>query len=41
MDFIYNHGMAYFLSLVQQDGMLVDAKKRVGTGYTLGAGGLT
>jgi hypothetical protein len=27
MDFTYNHGMAYFISLVQQDVMVVDAKK--------------
>ncbi len=40
-DFTYNHGMAYFLSLVQQDVVVVDAKERVGNGYTLGAGGLT
>jgi hypothetical protein len=40
MDFAYNHGVAYFLSLVQRDVILVDAKERVGTGYMLGAGGL-
>jgi hypothetical protein len=40
-DFTYNHGMAYFLSLVQQDVVVVDAKERVGTGYTLGAKGLS
>ncbi len=40
MDFTYNHGMSYFLSLVQWDVMVVDAKESVGTGYTLGAGGL-
>jgi hypothetical protein len=39
-DFTYNHGMAYFLSLVPQDVVVVDAKERVGTGYTLGVGGL-
>jgi hypothetical protein len=39
-DFTYNHGMAYFLSLVQWDVVVVDAKERVGTGYTLGVGGL-
>ncbi len=33
--------MAYFLSLVQQDVVVVDAKERVGTGHTLGAGGLS
>ncbi len=40
MDFTYNHGMAYFLPLVQRDVVLVDAKECVGTGYTLGVGGL-
>jgi hypothetical protein len=40
MDFAYNHGMAYFLSLVQQNFMVVNAKEGVGTGYALGAGGL-
>jgi hypothetical protein len=40
MDFAYNHGMAYFLSLVQRDVVVVNAKERVGTGYTLGVGGL-
>jgi hypothetical protein len=37
-DFTYNHGMAYFLSLVQQDVVVVNAEERVGTGYTIGAG---
>jgi hypothetical protein len=40
MDFTYNHGMAYFLSLVQRDVMVVNAKESFGTGYTRGAGGL-
>jgi hypothetical protein len=31
--------MAFFFSLVQLDVMVVDAKERVGTGYTLGVGG--
>ncbi len=39
-DFTYNHGMGYFLSLVRQDGVVVDAKERVGTSYTLRVGGL-
>jgi hypothetical protein len=39
-DFTYNHGMAYFLSLVQWDVMLVDAEVDVSASYTLGAGGL-
>jgi hypothetical protein len=39
-DFTYNHGMAYFLSLVQRDVMVVNAKECVGTGYMLGVGGL-
>ncbi len=39
-DFTYNHGMAYFFSLVQWDVMVVNAKEHVGTGYMLGAGGL-
>jgi hypothetical protein len=38
-DFTYNHGIAYFLSLVQRDVVVVDAKERVGTGYMLGVGG--
>ncbi len=37
-DFACDHGMAYFFSLVQRDVVVVDAKERVGTGYTLGAG---
>ncbi len=41
MDFTYNHGMAYFLSLVQRIVVVVDAKEHVGTGNTLGVGGLT
>jgi hypothetical protein len=41
MVFTYKHGMAFFLSLVQWDVMAVDAKERVGIGYTLGAGGLS
>jgi hypothetical protein len=40
-DFTYNHGMAYFLSLEQRDILVIDAKESVGTGYTLGAGGLS
>jgi hypothetical protein len=40
MGFTYKHGMAYFLSLVRWDVMVVDAKESVGTSYTLGAGGL-
>ncbi len=39
-DFTYNHGMAYFIFLVKWDAVVVDAKKCVGTGYTLGVGGL-
>ncbi len=39
-DFTYNHGMAYFLSLVRWNVMVIDAKERVGTGYTLEVGGL-
>jgi hypothetical protein len=39
-DFTYNHGMAYFFSLVGQDVMVVDAKESDGTGYMLGAGGI-
>jgi hypothetical protein len=38
MDFTYYHGMAYLISLVQRDVMVVDAKERVGTGYMIGAG---
>jgi hypothetical protein len=40
MNFTYYHGMACFLSLAQQDVLVVDVKERVGTGYTLGVGGL-
>jgi hypothetical protein len=40
MDFPHNHGMAYFVSLVEWDVMVVDAKECVGTGYMLGVGGL-
>jgi hypothetical protein len=40
-DFAYDHGMAYFFSLVQRDVMVVDAKERVGACYRLGAGGLS
>ncbi len=39
-DFTYNHGMAYFLSLVRRDVVVVDVKEHVGTGYMLGVGGL-
>jgi hypothetical protein len=39
-DFTYNHGMAYFLSLVRRDVVVVNAKERVGTGYMLGVWGL-
>ena len=39
-DFTYIHGMAYFLSLVRQNVMVVNAKESVCTSYTLGAGGL-
>jgi hypothetical protein len=39
MDFTYNHGMAYFLSLVRWDIVVVNAKEHVGTGNTLGVGG--
>jgi hypothetical protein len=38
-DLTYNHGMAYFLSLVRWDVVVVDAKERVSSGYTLGVGG--
>jgi hypothetical protein len=37
-NFTYNHGMAYFLSLVQRDVVVVDVKEHVWTGHTLGAG---
>ncbi len=40
LDFTYYHGMAYFLPLVRRDVMVVDVKEHVGTGYTLGVGGL-
>jgi hypothetical protein len=40
IDFTYNHGMAYFLSLVQWDVVVDDAKECVGTSYMLGVGGL-
>jgi hypothetical protein len=39
-EFAYNHGVAYFLSLVQRDVMVVDANECVCTGYTLGVRGL-
>ena len=39
-DFTYNHGMANYPSLVRRDVMVVDVKEHVGTGYTLGVGGL-
>ncbi len=39
-DFTYYHGMAYFLSLVQRDVVVVDAKEPVGTSYMLGGGSL-
>jgi hypothetical protein len=39
-NFTNNHGVAYFLPLVQWDIFLVDAEERVGTGYMLGVGGL-
>jgi hypothetical protein len=39
-DFTYYHGMAYFLSLVCQNVMVVNAKESVSTGHVLGAGGL-
>jgi hypothetical protein len=39
-DFTYNHGVAYFLPLVQRDVVVANAKERVGTGYRLGVGGL-
>ena len=32
--------MAYFLSLVRRDVVVVDVKEHVGTGYMLGVGGL-
>jgi hypothetical protein len=40
MDFKNNHGMAYFLPLVQQDVVVVDANKDFCTGNTFGVGGL-
>ena len=39
-DFTYNHGMAYFLSLVQRDVVVVDAKEQVGTATCLELGGI-
>ncbi len=39
LDFTNNHGMAYFLPLVQQDVLVVDAKECVGTSNTFGVGG--
>ncbi len=39
-DFTNNHGVAYFLPLVQQDVVVVDAKECVGTGNMVGVGGL-
>jgi hypothetical protein len=40
MDFPNNHGMVFFLSLVHQNVMVVDAKESVSTSHTLCAGGL-
>jgi hypothetical protein len=40
-DFTYDHGMAYFLPLVQQYVVVVNAKECVGTGNTFGVGGLS
>ncbi len=39
-DFTNNHGVAYFLPLVQRDIVVVNAEECVGTGNTFGAGGL-
>ncbi len=39
-DFTYDHGMAYFYSLVRRDVVVVYAKECVGTGNMLGVGGL-
>jgi hypothetical protein len=39
-DFTKNHGMAYFLPLVQLDVVVVDVKECVGTCNTFGVGGL-
>jgi hypothetical protein len=39
-DFTNNHGVAYFLTLVLQDIIVLDAEERVGTSYMLGVGGL-
>jgi hypothetical protein len=39
-DFTNNHGMAYFLPLVRQDVVVVNAEECVGTGNTFGVGGL-
>jgi hypothetical protein len=41
MDFTYNHGIAYFFSLVRQNVMVVNANESVSTGYTHGAGGIS
>ncbi len=38
--FTNNHGMAYFLPLVQRDVVVVDTKECVSTGNTFGVGGL-
>jgi hypothetical protein len=39
-DFTNNHGMAYFLPLVRQDVVVVNANECVGTGDMFGVGGL-
>jgi hypothetical protein len=39
-DFTRNHGVAYFLPLVQWDIIVVNAEECVGTGNTFGVGGL-
>jgi hypothetical protein len=40
LDFTNNHGVAYFLPLVQRDVVVVNAIECVGTGKTFGVGGL-
>ena len=39
LNFMNNHGVAYFHPLVQQDVVVVDAKECVGTGNMFGVGG--
>jgi hypothetical protein len=39
-NFTYIYGMAYFLSLVRRNAVVVDAKECVSSRHTLGVGGL-